>query len=100
MRPISSAAEYNERKLSSLKKSCRQPMKACQITSNTEPCAISMYCAKSVCDMRDVPSAVFEDIETAARRILVRKTEPLVSREIPHVIMNQIGEIYRLLPDV
>jgi len=44
-------------------------MKACEITSNTEPVAISTKRLKSVCDIRDVPSAMFEDIETAARLI-------------------------------
>ena len=38
-------------------------------TSKTDPVAISINRAKSVCDMREVPSAMFDDIDTAARRI-------------------------------
>ena len=39
------------------------------LRAGEEPVAISINRAKSVCDMREVPSAMFEDIETAARRI-------------------------------
>ena len=44
-------------------------MNACEMTSNSDPVAISTNRLKSVCDILDVPSAMFEDIETAARLI-------------------------------
>jgi hypothetical protein len=100
MRPISSAAEYNARKLSSFKNPCRRPMKACETTSNTEPVAIFdesreiglRHVRRSLCNIRG-----YCDCSAAH---LVRKTEPLVSGKMSRVIENRIGEIDRLLPDI
>jgi hypothetical protein len=48
-------------------------MNACETTSKSEPDEISIKRAKSVFELRDDPSAMFDEIETAARRIwLVR----------------------------
>ncbi len=44
-------------------------MNDCETTSNTEPVAISMKRAKSLREMREEPSAMLEETETAARRI-------------------------------
>jgi hypothetical protein len=44
-------------------------MVAWDTTSKTEPVAISMNRPKSGLDERELPSAIFEEIETAARRV-------------------------------
>src|SRR5438552_19147711 len=43
-------------------------MKACETASKTEPAAISVNRAKSFFEDRDEPTAMFDEIETAARR--------------------------------
>jgi hypothetical protein len=56
-------------KSASDKKPCRFEMVACEMTSNSEPVAISMNRPKSVLEERELPSAMFDEMETAARRI-------------------------------
>ena len=69
----SSAAAYNWRYWSCDRNPWRTPMVLCDTTSKREPVAISMNRAKSGCDERELPSAMFAEMETAARRIwLVR----------------------------
>jgi len=48
---------------------CRLAMWACDTSSIREPYAISTNRANSVDDERMLPSAIFDEIETAARRI-------------------------------
>ncbi|MDD5141215.1 MAG: hypothetical protein PHY43_13250 [Verrucomicrobiales bacterium] len=64
-----SHAEYNRVNPASDKKPCRLEMAACETTSNNEPVAISTKRAKSGRDERELPSAMFDEMETAARRI-------------------------------
>src|SRR5208283_5171281 len=64
-----SQAEYNCLNSVSDRNSCRCEMTACDTTSNNEPVAISTKRAKSGRDVRELPSARFDEMETAARRI-------------------------------
>jgi hypothetical protein len=46
-------------------------MVVCETTSNSDPVAISTNRAKSARETLELPSARFDEIETAARRICV-----------------------------
>src|SRR5947208_552286 len=87
MRPISSAAEYSARKPSSVRNPCRRPIKDCETTSKTEPVAISMNRAKSVWDIRELPSRgliVFAGMRACGRV------------EVKRVDTHQLGEFQEI----
>jgi hypothetical protein len=77
-----SQAPYKRLKSVSDKKPCRFEMVACETTSNNEPVAISTKRAKSGRDDRELPSARFDEMETAARRIWFVKPNRSVSGKV------------------
>lgn len=68
IRIIESIFKSNSSKLSCLMNFKSEAISNCVSNSYAEPMAISKNLEKSFEELRDAPSAIFEGIETAARR--------------------------------
>lgn len=83
MRLRSSAAWYSFAKSAGGRNTWLRRMCACEITSKREPVAISTNRAKSVRELPEVPSAMLEEMDTAARLIwLVRPNRSSLGKPV------------------